>query len=98
MVRNILRIVHRHSCDKCLFPPALLAWEAFWKVILIAPWVASEASKVLMVKSWMSVRYAIRSTPGASLPHLGDGTERDEYSACIGKGQINSDQERKALV
>ena len=46
MVRNILRIVHRHSCDKCLFPPALLAWEAFWKVTLIAPQLASETSKV----------------------------------------------------
>ena len=26
--------------------PAILAWEAFWKVTLIAPQVASEASKV----------------------------------------------------
>ena len=32
--------------------PSGLAWEAFQKVILIAPWVASEASKVLMVKSY----------------------------------------------
>ena len=29
-----------------MFSPAVLAWEAFWKVTLIAPWVASEASKV----------------------------------------------------
>ena len=28
-----------------MFPLAVLAWEAFWKVTLIAPWVASEASK-----------------------------------------------------
>ena len=59
--------------------PGGLAWEAFWKVTLIAPCVASEASKVLTVKSWMSVRGAIRSTPGASPPHLGGRTRRDEY-------------------
>ena len=50
--------------------PSGLAWEAFWKVTLIAPRVASEASKVLMVRSWTSVRDAIRSTPGASPPHF----------------------------
>ena len=98
VVRNILRIVDRHSCDECLFPPALLAWEAFWKVTLIAPRVASEASKVLMVRSWTSVRDAIRSTPGASPPRLSGRTGRDKYGACVSKGQIKSDQERKALV
>ena len=29
-----------------MFPPAVLAWEAFQKVTLITPRVASEASKV----------------------------------------------------
>ena len=29
-----------------MFSPVVLAWEAFQKVTLIAPWVASEASKV----------------------------------------------------
>ena len=29
-----------------MFSSAVLAWEAFRKVTLIAPWVASEASKV----------------------------------------------------
>ena len=77
VVRNILRVVHRHSGDKC-FPPAILAWEAFQKVTLIAPWVASEASKVLMVTSWTSVRDAIRSTPGVSPSHLSGRTRRDE--------------------
>ena len=75
-----------------------LAWEAFWKVTLIALWVASEASKVLMVRSWMSGRDAIRFTPGASPPHLGGRTRRDEYVACVSKGQTKSNQERKALV
>ena len=74
--------------------PSGLAWEAFWKVTLIAPRVASE----VMVKSWTSVRDAIRSAPGASPLHLGGRTGRDEYGACIVKGQIKSDRERKALV
>ena len=34
-----------------MFLPRVLAWEAFQKVTLIAPRVASEASKVLMVRS-----------------------------------------------
>ena len=77
--------------------PSSLAWEAFWKVTLITPRVASEASKVLIVKTWTSVRDAIRSTPGASPPHLGGRTERDEYDSCINKGQTKSNQERKAF-
>ena len=79
-----------------MFPPVVLAWEAFWKVTLIAPWVTSEASKVkgeeLDVK-----RDAIKSTPGTSLPHLGGRTRRDVDCACIGKGQSKSDQEGKAF-
>ena len=75
--------------------PEVLAWEAFRMVTLTAPWVAPEASEV---KSWTSVRDAIRSTPGASPPHLGGRTGRDERDACVGKGQPKSDQEGKALV
>ena len=85
VVRNTLRVVHRHSDDES-FPPAVLAWEA--------PWVASEASKA---KSWTSVRDAIRSTPGASPPRLGGRTWRDECVACVGKGQTKSDREGKAF-
>ena len=77
--------------------PEVLAWEAFQKVTLIAPQVASEASKVLMVKSWTSVRDPIRSTPGSSPPCLGGRTGRDEYDTCVGKGQSKSDQEGKAF-
>ena len=77
-----------------MFPPEVLAWEAFQKVTLIAPWVASEASEV---KSWTSDRDAIRSTPGASQPHLGGRTRRDECDACVGKGQTKSNQEGKAF-
>ena len=80
-----------------MFPPVVLAWEAFWMVTLIAPRVASEASKVLMVKSWTSVRDAIRSTPGTSPPRLGGRIGRDKYGACISKGQTKSDQEGKAF-
>ena len=36
VVRNILRVVHRHSGDEC-FPRVVLAWEAFLKVTLTAP-------------------------------------------------------------
>ena len=77
VVRNLLRVVPWHSGDENVSPSSLV-WEAFWKVTLIAPWVASEASKVLMVWSWTSVRDAIRSTPGASPPHLGGRTGRNE--------------------
>ena len=57
-----------------------------------------KASKVLMLRSWTSDWDAIWSTPDASPPCLGGKTRRDEYGACIGKGQTKSDQERKALV
>ena len=79
-----------------MLPPMVLAWEAFRKVTLIAPWVASEASKVLMVRT--SVWGAIRSTPGASPPCLGGRTWRDMYGACIGKKQTKSDKGRKGLM
>ena len=81
-----------------MFPPAILAWEAFQKVTLIAPWVASEVSKVLRVRNWTSLRGAIRSTPGASPPHLHGRTGRDEYGTCVGKGETKSNQGRKASV
>ena len=78
-----------------MFPPAVLAWEAFWKVTLHPGWHQRQAR--LKVKSWMSGRDAIRSTPGISLPRLSGRTWRDEDSACIGKGQTKSDQEGKAF-
>ena len=77
-----------------MFPPAALAWEAFWKVTLIAPRVASETSEV---KSWTSVRDAIRSTPGASPPHLGGRTRRNECDTCVGK-RLNLTRKEKLLV
>ena len=77
-----------------MFPPEVLTWEAFRKVTLIAPRVASEASKV---KSWTSVRDAIMSTPGAFPPRLSGRTRRDECDACVSKGQTKSDQEGKAF-
>ena len=77
-----------------MFSPEVLTWEALWKVTLIAPQVASETSEV---KSWTSVRDAIRSTPGAFPPRLCGRTGRDEYDTCVGKGQTKSDQEGKAF-
>ena len=79
-----------------MFSPVVLAWEAFRKVTLIHPrWLQRQAR--LRVKSWTSSRDAIRSTPGTSPPHLGGRTRRDEYGACVGKGQTKSDQEGKAF-
>ena len=60
--------------------------------------VASEASKVLMVRNWTLVWDAIRSTPGASPPRLGGRTGKDKYGTCVSKGQAKSDQGRKASV
>ena len=95
MVRNILRVVHRHSGDKC--SPSGLSLGGILEGYS-APWVASEASKVLLVRNWTSVRDVIRSTPGASPTCLSGRTGRDEYGIRIGKGQTESDQRRKALV
>ena len=81
-----------------MFSLVILAWEAFWKVTLIAPQVATEVSKVLAVRNWTSVKDAIRSTPGASPPRLGGRARRDKCGACIGKRQTKSDQGRKASV
>ena len=50
------------------------------------------------MKSWVSSRDAIRSTPGTSPPHLGGRTGRDADCACVGKGQTKSNQRRKASV
>ena len=78
--------------------PSGLSLEAFWKVTLIAPQMASEANKVLMVRNWILVWDAIRSTPGALPSCLSGRTGRAEYGACIGKGQTKSDQGRKAFL
>ena len=92
--------IYSRSCKarKWMLPLAVLAQEAFWKVTLIAPQVTAEASKILMVRKWTSVWDPIRSTPGASPPHLGGRTWRDEYSTCVGNGQTKSDQGRKISV
>ena len=46
---------HAQALRRQIFPPVVLAREVFWKVTLIAPRVASEASKVLMVRNWTLV-------------------------------------------
>ena len=77
-----------------MFPPEILAWEAFRKVTLIAPRVASDATEV---KGWTSVRDAIRLPLGASPSRLGGRTGRDECNACVSKGQTKSNREGKAF-
>ena len=78
-----------------MFPPAILACAAFWNVSLILPQVASEASVILMVKSWMSGRDAIRFTPGTFPPSLGGRNRRDVYSTYIGKDRLNPTRKEK---
>ena len=75
--------------------PSGLSLGDIRKATLIAPWVASEATKVLMVRNRTSFCDAIRSTPGASPPHLSGRTGRDEYGACISKGQTSLTREGK---
>ena len=96
VVRNILRVMHRHLGDECF--PQQSAWEAFWKVTLIAPQWHQRKGKFLMVRNWTLAWEAIRSTPGASASHLSGRTRRDDYGACISKGQTKSDEGRKASV
>ena len=79
-----------------MFHPGVLVWEAFWKVALITPWVASEASKV-KGEELMSGRDAFRSTSGASPPHLSGRTRRVEGGPCVGMGQTKSDQKGKGF-
>ena len=53
------------------------------------------ASMVLMVKSWMSGRDAIRSTHG-TFPHsLSGRTGRDVYSACVSKDRLSLTRKEK---
>ena len=58
-------------------------------------WLQRQAK--LRVKSWMSSRDAIKSTPGTSPPHLGDRTGKDLDGACVGKGQTKSYREGKSF-
>ena len=67
--------------------PSGFSLEALRNVTLIAPQVASEASKVLIVRNWTLVWDAIKSTPSASPSHLSGRPGRAEYGACVRKGQ-----------
>ena len=55
-----------------MLPLIVLPWERFWETTL------ANQTKVLVVRNWKSIRDAIRSTPGASPPYLGDRTQMDE--------------------
>ena len=96
MVRNILRVVHRHSGGEC-FPTSGLSLGGI-------PEVYSDCTpggirgKQGFDGEELDIRDVIRSTPGASPPHLGGRTGRDKYVTCVSKGQTKSYQERKALV
>ena len=51
-----------------MFPLAVLAWETFQKATLLHPGGTREKGEIK----------PIRSTPGASPPHLSGGTEGDD--------------------
>ena len=78
-----------------MFPPAVLALEASQKDTLIASQVASEASKVVMVKIWTSVWDAIRSTPVAFPPHLSGRTERETRVTASVRDRLSLTREGK---
>ena len=75
-----------------MLPLVVLAWDTFWETTL------TNQTKVVVVWNYKSIWDAIRSTPGASPPHLSGRTGRGESGACIGKGQTKSDQGRKTSV
>ena len=84
-VRNIVRAVNRHSGDKC--SPSGLGLGGIPEGYSGCTPGGIRGKQVLMVRSWTSVRDAIRSAPGASPPRLGGRTGRDECDTCVIKGQ-----------
>ena len=60
------RIAQAHK--RRMFPLAVLAWETFQKATLLHPGGTRENGEIK----------PIRSTPGASPPHLSGGTEGDD--------------------
>ena len=95
MVRNILRVMHRHSGDEC-FPQRFSLGGILEGYSDCTP--GGIRGKQGFNGEELDVRDAIRSTPGASRPRLGGRTGRDEYITCIGEGQTKSNRERKTLV
>ena len=90
MVRNILRMMTGTQVMNVF--PSGLSLEGIPKGYSDCTPVASETSKVLMERSWTSVKDAIRSTGDTSLPCLSGRTGREVYDACISKGQTKSDR------
>ena len=79
-----------------MFPPAFLAWEAFWKVTLIAPQVASEASKVKGEE--LDIRQRCYQVYPLYIPTPSRWQNQEgQDGACVCKGQTKSDQEEKAF-
>lgn len=64
-----------------MFPLAVLAWEEFQKATLLnREWHQRRSRnqvEVLMVRNWISIWDATRSTSGASPSHLGGRMGRD---------------------
>ena len=96
MVRNILRVIHRHSGDEC-FPQqfSLGGIPEGYSVCTLGGIRGKQGfnGEELDVSQGCHQVY-----PSASSPHFVGRTRRDEYVTCVGKGQTKSDQEKKALV
>ena len=93
MVRNILRVVHRHSSEKMFLPSGLSLGDIPERYSDCTP--GGIRGKQGFNGEELD---ALRPTPGPSPPRLGGSNGRDEYVACVSKRQTKSDQEKNALV
>ena len=97
MVRNILRVMHRHSGYENVSHSSISLGG------ILEGYSDSTLGGISGKQGFNGeeldiIRDAIRSTLSASPPRLSGRTGRDEYVAYVSKGQTKSNQERKALV
>ena len=79
-----------------MFPPVVLAWEAFWKVTLFAPQVASEAINVLMVRNWTLISLGCHQVyPWRISTRLSGRTRRTSTVPALVRDRLSLTRERK---
>ena len=93
MVRNILRVVHRHSSEKMFLPSGLSLGD-------IPECYSGCTPGGIRGKQGVNGEEldSLRPTPGPSPPHLDGRNGKDEYVTCVSKRQTKSNQEKNALV
>ena len=90
VVKNILRVVHRHSGEKSLPQKFSLGGILEGYFDCTPGGIRGEE---------LDISQECHQVYPCCIPtHLGGRMGRDEYVTCVGKGQNKSDQERKALV